>query len=166
MDKRKKVSFKSANGTDNRVKLTFDFSQQHALVKNGSIDISDSINASKYAVVSIKDDIQSVIEELQRVWSIKKPEMILSIVGGLDNFGLSNQIKTGFKNSLVKVAQCTNACIITDGIHSGVSKLVGEVMERNYQDDVILIGINDISNIHRGKQLVNILNLIPKNNNI
>lgn len=156
MDKRNKVSSKSANGRDKRVKLTFDFSQHHALVKNGSIDISDSINASKYAVVSIKDDIQSVIEELQRVWSIKKPEMILSIVGGLDNFGLSNQIKTEFKNSLVKVAQCTNACIITDGINSGVSKLVGEVMERNYQDDVILIGINDISNIHRGKELVNI----------
>ena len=136
-----------------RIRFNLSESEFSFLIRNGTIDIGDSINESKYAILSTKDDIQSAIVELQRGWAIKRPEIILSIIGGTNNYGLSNQTKVGFKNSLVKIAQCTNAFIITDGINCGVSKLVGEVMA-NYRDEINLIGINDISKIYRGQTLV------------
>ena len=126
-----------------------------SLLKHGCLDIGKTYNESKYAIVKTSDNIYEVKEDLQRIWSIKKPELILSVIGGEQEFSMPYRIRKSLKNSLVKLVEFTNACIITDGVHNGVAKLVGEAIAQYHKEEnVILIGIHNFETIHAREDLV------------
>ena len=50
-------------------------------------------------------------------------------------------MKKAFKKGLVKAAQTTDSIIVTNGSHSGVTKLVGEAVAENLHHKLNLIGV-------------------------
>jgi len=72
----------------------------------------------------------------------KTPKLIVSVTGGAGQFSLPSRIKTAFKYGIAKIAESTDALIITGGTQTGVMKLVGEGMAKYYQkDNIKLLGI-------------------------
>lgn len=131
------------------------FSNINPTIKNGRLFIEQAFKQSKYAIVNSTDDIEQIRQDLHRVWSFQKPEILLTITGGDENFSLPYPIRTGFKNNLTKLAEFTRTCIITSGLNTGVSKLVGEAIANyHHNENVTLIGISSFSAIHFAKDLV------------
>jgi hypothetical protein len=67
-------------------------------------------------------------EHMYADWNLRKPQLILSVIGGTREFTLSSSMKKTFKRGLVKVAESTESWIITNGFNLGVMKLVGEAV--------------------------------------
>ncbi len=125
-----------------------------ASVKNGRLEIGCDFKESKYAVVRSIDDVLVVKKELQKLWSIKRPDLVLSIVGGDDNFSIPYQIRKGFKDSILKLAGFTNTYILTNGLNTGVSKLVGEAVANSLQNNnLALIGISSFSSVYLADEM-------------
>ncbi len=61
-------------------------------------------------------------------WGLTRPKLILSVIGGTQNFKISKRVCEAFKQGLVRAAGSTSAWIITEGTKSGVMKLVGEAV--------------------------------------
>lgn len=123
--------------------------------KHGLVDIGNDFKESFYTILNSTDDINNIKYNLRRLWKMKKPELIMSVIGSANNFALPSRIKTGFKKSLLNIVEFGNICIITEGISTGVSKIVGEALGNyHHNQDVILIGIADYSTIHGRKELV------------
>ena len=101
----------------------------------------DKYKKSKYKIVNDTDDINSIIALLKE-WNISTPKLIVSVTGGAGQFSLPSRIKTAFKYGIAKIAESTDALIITGGTQTGVMKLVGEGMAKYYQkDNIKLLGI-------------------------
>ena len=99
------------------------------------------LKKSKYKIVNDTDDINSIIALLKE-WNISTPKLIVSVTGGAGQFSLPSRIKTAFKYGIAKIAESTDALIITGGTQTGVMKLVGEGMAKYYQkDNIKLLGI-------------------------
>ena len=65
------------------------------------------------------------------------------MIGANENLNLASKLRTLIKKELIKIALSTNALIITNGINSGVSKLVGEAFAEAHCDlgDVTILGV-------------------------
>ncbi len=132
-------------------------------IKHGCIVLGTNYKKAKYAIVNHDDNIDNLKKNLQKIWSMEKPKLIISIIGSDEKFSLPSRIKSGFKYGLVKIAETTNAIIITGGIYNGVMKLVGEAMANyNHKENVTLLGITNFSTINFKDELVCIfLMLLP-----
>ncbi len=53
-------------------------------------------------------------------WKLQRPQLILSITGGAQNFTIPQRMKAAFKHGLVKAAASTGAWIITGGIKDAI----------------------------------------------
>ena len=99
------------------------------------------LKKSKYKIINDNESIQNVIKLLKQ-WRKSQPKLIVSVTGGAGQFSLPSRIKTAFKYGIAKIAESTDALIITGGTQTGVMKLVGEAMAKYYQkDDANLLGI-------------------------
>ncbi len=144
MNSLNKFYFSSGNDMSRSASDLFD-----TPLKNGRLEIGCEFKESKYAIAKCSDDTVTVIKDLQRLWSIKRPELVLSIAGGDENFSLPYQIRNGFKNSILKLAGFSNTCIITSGLNTGVSKLVGEAIANCHQNNnALLIGVSSFSSVY------------------
>jgi len=98
------------------------------------------LKKAKYKIIN-DQDVDSVIKLLKE-WNIATPKLIVSVTGGAGQFSLPSRIKTAFKYGIAKIAESTDALIITGGTQTGVMKLVGEGMSKYYQkDNIKLLGI-------------------------
>jgi hypothetical protein len=94
-------------------------------------------------IVKENDNVYQELSELlhdPEKWGLKKPELIISITGALRSFPISNWYKTAIKKALVKAAELVDCWILTNGICSGISKIVGEAVAEN-SSSVHCIGI-------------------------
>lgn len=57
-----------------------------------------------------------------------KPTVLISVVGGAQDFQMSGRLQRVFHEGLVKAAQTTNAWVVTGGTSSGVMKHVGDAL--------------------------------------
>jgi hypothetical protein len=78
-------------------------------------------------------------------WNLKEPHLILSVIGSYKEVNNKTaRIRNAFKRGLMKVANTKSAWIITNGVDTGVSRLVSEAVsdEKNsVNSNLILIGI-------------------------
>jgi transient receptor potential cation channel subfamily M protein 7 len=75
-------------------------------------------------------------------WSLKRPQLILSVTGGAQKFTLPFRTKKAFKRGLIKAAISTGAWIITGGTNTGVMRLVGEaVADEFHKSKLTVLGI-------------------------
>ncbi|CAM4799552.1 unnamed protein product [Rotaria magnacalcarata] len=76
----------------------------------------------------------------------KKPSLIISVYGGAKYFMLTEKLEKEFMRGIVDVATIADAWILTAGLNSGVSKLVGEGISqyrllKQYPKEVVCIGL-------------------------
>lgn len=75
-------------------------------------------------------------------FKLKRPKIILSIMGGAKKLNVPSNWKKDFKAGLIKAAKTANAWIITGGLNAGISKLVGDaISEEISTDNVAVIGV-------------------------
>ena len=67
---------------------------------------------SKYVILNDNELIDDVVYILNK-WKISRPKLIVSVTGGAGQFALPSRIKTAFKYGIAKVAESTDALIIT-----------------------------------------------------
>ena len=70
------------------------------------------IKRAKYKIVKDIEPIENVLSILDH-WNISKPKLIVSVTGGAGMFALPSRIKTAFKYGIAKIAESTDALIIT-----------------------------------------------------
>ena len=67
---------------------------------------------AKYKIVNDNENIEKIMTLLNE-WDIAKPKLIVSVTGGAGQFSLPSRIKTAFKYGIAKIAESTDALIIT-----------------------------------------------------
>lgn len=88
------------------------------------------------------DPMEFTNDPVYKKWNIKKPNLIMSIMGGAGFFGQDSSKYDGFKQDLVSAAMKTGAWILTGGTASGVMDLVGKAMQlHDKQRQVPLVGV-------------------------
>lgn len=100
----------------------------------GNIKFTNAYNSSlkpaKYIRLADNTRPELTLELMIRQWKLKKPDIVVSIHGGLKNFQLDPHHKEIFNRGLIKAAKTTHsgAWIITGGVNLGVMKAVGQAV--------------------------------------
>uniref|UniRef100_UPI00398ECA5E transient receptor potential cation channel subfamily M member 5 n=1 Tax=Pristiophorus japonicus TaxID=55135 RepID=UPI00398ECA5E len=82
----------------------------------------------KFVQVSYNTPPAAIFELLTEVWNVPAPNLVVSIVGGEENFLMKSWLRDTIRKGLVKAAQSTGAWIITSGLRAGITKLIGEAV--------------------------------------
>lgn len=85
----------------------------------------------KYVRMDAETKMGDVLHLLLEAWDMKKPNLLISVIGGTENFRLKSKLKDIFRRGMIKASKSTGAWIISGGMNSGVMKYVGEAM-RDY----------------------------------
>uniref|UniRef100_UPI00358EBBEA transient receptor potential cation channel subfamily M member 2 n=1 Tax=Myxine glutinosa TaxID=7769 RepID=UPI00358EBBEA len=107
----------------------------------------DTHTHAKFIRVSYDTCPDLLYELLNQQWNLSIPNLLISVTEGVTDFQMKPTLKEVFKRGLIKVARNTGVWIMTDGAHSGVTKVVGEVVRdceiagRSQQSKVVTIGV-------------------------
>lgn len=99
---------------------------------------------AEYIRLSFDTKPQSIIKLLKSYWQLELPKLIISVHGGIANFGLQPKLKQALYRGLVKVINTSQIWVITAGTDTGVVKHIGDVLKEilpNSKHNVIAIGI-------------------------
>jgi hypothetical protein len=77
---------------------------------------------------------------VEHIWNVKRPRLVLTVVGGANEFQMAVGLKDKILRGLMDVAKSMQAWIITGGSDSGIMKYVGEARNKE-GTQVPLIGI-------------------------
>ena len=70
--------------------------------------------------------------------------MIISVHGGIANYGLQPKLKQAIQRGLIKVANTSTLWLITAGTDTGVVKHIGDILREYFpksRNNVVVIGI-------------------------
>ena len=108
---------------------------------------------------------QNIIKLIKNYWQLELPKLIISVHGGIANYGLQTKLKQAIQRGLIKVANTSQIWIITAGTDTGsfsklfslvnvkillkkcikgVVKHIGDILKDNHpksRHNVIEIGI-------------------------
>ena len=87
---------------------------------------------------------QSIIKLFKAYWQLELPKLIISVHGGIANFGLQPKLKQAIERGLIKVANTSQIWIITAGTDTGVVKHIGDILREYFpksRNNIIAIGI-------------------------
>ncbi|XP_036366207.1 uncharacterized protein LOC115221041 [Octopus sinensis] len=93
---------------------------------------------------------------IKSTWNIRLPSLLMSVIGGREDIQLSPHVGRG----LYKAARTIDAWIITEGLHTGVAKYIGEVMHNKENkvvamNEVTTLGVAPWNCVRKKKSLVN-----------
>ena len=80
---------------------------------------------------------------MELTWKLKRPEVLISVTGGAQDFSLSPLLQRAFDRGLASAASSTNAWVFTGGTHTGVMKLVANAFQE-YGVSVPLIAVTPL----------------------
>ncbi|XP_008402157.1 transient receptor potential cation channel subfamily M member 2-like isoform X2 [Poecilia reticulata] len=138
----------------------------------GNIDFSGSSQksskGSKYVRVFTDTKPEVLYELLTKQWKLPRPNVVISVTGGANNFYLKSNLKKAFHRGLIKVAQTTGAWIITGGTNAGVMMHVGQAvrdcaLNNTTKRKIVAIGVAPWGVIHNKDKLVNENGCFPAN---
>ena len=66
---------------------------------------------------------------VENVWRVSRPDLVLTITGGAQDFRLAKGMQDEIMKELVDVAKNMNAWVVTGGTDCGIMKLVGDAFE-------------------------------------
>ncbi|CAD5115014.1 DgyrCDS4036 [Dimorphilus gyrociliatus] len=121
----------------------------------------DATTPASYIGVSGSCGADLMTQLFEDDWKLKPPKLIISVIGGVRDFFMETNLKNFFKRDLIKAASSTEAWIITGGLGSGVTKLVGEAVgEHNFlcphsERNIVALGIAPWDVIENKESLVN-----------
>uniref|UniRef100_A0A1I8FFN3 LSDAT_euk domain-containing protein n=1 Tax=Macrostomum lignano TaxID=282301 RepID=A0A1I8FFN3_9PLAT len=88
----------------------------------GSLKMSDYFSAKFVRISSFTEDAQ-LLWLLHKVWGIRQPSMIVTVLGGQSTRTDFNKV---FMKGFWKAAGCSNSLVVTDGLSKGIVKLAGK----------------------------------------
>jgi len=89
-----------------------------------------STKSSPFIVISDTTSVVLCSKYIEKKWRLPKPEVIISVTGGAQNFNLSAPLQRAFDVGLASAANASNAWILTAGTDSGVMKLTANCVSR------------------------------------
>ncbi|CAI9735241.1 Hypothetical predicted protein [Octopus vulgaris] len=97
---------------------------------------------------------------IKSTWNIRLPSLLMSVIGGREDIQLSPHTKAAVGRGLYKAARTIDAWIITEGLHTGVAKYIGEVMHNKENkvvamNEVTTLGVAPWNCVRKKKSLVN-----------
>ncbi|KAL3837309.1 hypothetical protein ACJMK2_022675 [Sinanodonta woodiana] len=115
-------------------------------------------NNAKFIRADSKTKIEHLLMMMKNVWKIQKPDILISVIGGEENFNLTPRLRELLQSGLLNIARDTAAWIVTGGTNIGVAKHVGEAvkysrLQFNDKNNIVAIGIAPWGCIHN-KQLL------------
>lgn len=99
---------------------------------------------AEYIRLSFDTKPQSIINLVKNYWQLEFPKLIISVHGGIANFGLQPKLKQALKQGLIKVVNTSHIWIITAGTDTGVVKHIGDILKEilpNSHINIVAIGI-------------------------
>lgn len=111
-----------------------------------TIIISTKLNfelIGKYLKVHGDDPAEAFWDVAMSTWELKKPKMIISVVGSGASLKLSPVIREKFGRGLINAILSSNAWVLTCGTNVGIAKEVGNAISKyamGCTDDINLIG--------------------------
>ncbi|XP_078539582.1 transient receptor potential cation channel subfamily M member 5 [Lissotriton helveticus] len=97
-------------------------------------------------------------------WNLPAPNLVVSLVGGDENFHMKSWLRDIMRKGLVKAAQSTGAWIFTSGLRDGITRHVGEAVRdhslasTSSKVRVVAIGIASLGMIQQGDIFENLKN--------
>ncbi|KAJ1486491.1 hypothetical protein T484DRAFT_1789558, partial [Baffinella frigidus] len=76
----------------------------------------------------------------ERVWKLKRPKLLISVMGSSQECDIQMEDREALLNGFMELANETNAWIVTNGLDTGVSKLIGQA-KKEKELKAPLIGI-------------------------
>ncbi|CAF3703303.1 unnamed protein product [Rotaria socialis] len=122
----------------------------------GTITFSDKkTNQAQFICIPPDASIKDVKELMFRRWCTEPPSLVISIAGGARDYHMKPALLRAFERGLLKVANTTGAWIITNGMNTGIVKLVGKIFQANpnCSRPIHLIGITDLGCVSDCHQL-------------
>jgi hypothetical protein len=92
--------------------LGLDYGHSISIINSTPSIFISKTKKSKYVILNDYELIDNVLSILNQ-WKISRPKLIVSVTGGAGQFALPSRIKTAFKYGIAKVAESTDALIIT-----------------------------------------------------
>lgn len=119
--------------------MFYDSDGSHA--SHGKIDFLGSApEPAKWIRVIPTSSPARLVKLFTHHWRLPKPEVIISVTGGAQNFTLSPQLQAAFDTGLVSAAKSAKAWLVSAGSDTGVMRLVGNAMSKD-KVELPLIGI-------------------------
>ncbi|CAF0758756.1 unnamed protein product [Brachionus calyciflorus] len=99
---------------------------------------------AEYIRLSFDTKPQNIIKLIKNYWQLELPKLIISVHGGIANFGLQPKLKQAIQRGLIKVANTSHIWIITAGTDTGVVKHIGDILRENFpraRNNVVVFGV-------------------------
>ncbi len=88
------------------------------------------------------DKVAKIIKQIDEEYNEFFPELIFYVEGSKNTLNVDEEIKKAFKIALMKISKSTDAWIVTDGLDSGVVRLVGDAVAEDLDsENLTLLGI-------------------------
>lgn len=88
-----------------------------------------SRDSRQFLRLSDDSSMPMVVDFMKHFWKLEKPNILISVTGGAQNFVMKPKLKDVFRQGFIKAAQSTGAWIITGGMNAGVMKHIGEAIK-------------------------------------
>ncbi|MGH0138745.1 UNVERIFIED_CONTAM: hypothetical protein FKN15_017572 [Acipenser sinensis] len=82
----------------------------------------------KFVIEHCTTDPAALYEVLTEEWNLTPPHLVVSLVGGDEDFQMKPWLRDTLRKGLVKAAQSTGAWIVTSGLRVGITTHVGEAV--------------------------------------
>ena len=92
----------------------------------GELYFPSSGRKSPFITVSDTTSTNLLSSFMEKNWKIPRPEVLISVTGGAQDFVLSSRLQRVFDRGLVSAAASTNAWVVTGGTDTGCMKLVAQ----------------------------------------
>ncbi|XP_022086912.1 transient receptor potential cation channel subfamily M member 3-like isoform X2 [Acanthaster planci] len=86
---------------------------------------------AKYVRVAHDTQASDILDLLTNIWNLPLPKLLIEVTGGAKDFVLQPKLRRVFRKGIVKVAESTDAWILTGGTNTGVMKHVGKALREH-----------------------------------
>ncbi|KAJ1179039.1 hypothetical protein NDU88_004278 [Pleurodeles waltl] len=129
----------------------------------GEIDFMTFGNkCAKFVKVPSTINPEVLFDLMINEWNLPAPNLVVSLVGGDENFQMKPWLRDIMRKGLVKAAQSTGAWIFTSGLRDGITRHVGEAVRdhslasTSSKIRVVAIGIASLGMIQQGDIFENV----------
>ena len=78
------------------------------------------LEPAKWMNVASSTSVSRIARFMDHYWGMPKPEILITVTGGAQDFNLPSQLQVAFDRGLVSAAQSAKAWIFTAGSDTGV----------------------------------------------
>jgi hypothetical protein len=130
------------------------FSRKNGLPsKFGTMTFGSEHLEKKYLVLSDTSSVGLLTTFILRYWAMARPEVVISLSGGAQDFKLSPHVQELLDNGIAEVTSSARAMFFTPGSNAGVCKMVAGILHRAGLNGSI-VGVIALACIKENERLV------------